>query len=143
MDKQQITLAALSTANRDSFSPVQIQKLLFIIDRELVTHLDGPIFDFKPYDYGPFDQDVYRTLDILFLRDLVEIQNQPGKNWNLYRLTDTGQQLGEEELSIMAKPVVDYMRSVSHFVRSLSFAQLVSSIYNKYPDMKVNSVFGK
>jgi hypothetical protein len=35
----------------------------------------------------------------------------------------------------------DYVVNLANWVRQLSFQQLVASIYNKYPEMKANSVF--
>ena len=37
--------------------------------------------------------------------------------------------------------IASWIRDTSRVVRSLSFAQLVSTIYRQFPDMKVNSVF--
>jgi hypothetical protein len=41
----------------------------------------------------------------------------------------------------LAPPTREYIASVASWVRQLSFQQLVASIYNKYPEMKANSVF--
>jgi len=141
MDKQDIILAAFAAAKRAVFTPVQVQKLLFLIDMKIPEQVGGPFFEFVPYDYGPFDKDVYQQLEELAKNELVEILPCPGLSWNKYQLTVEGQERGEEVLSELAPEVADYLRSLSQFVRSLSFAELVSSIYRAYPDMRVNSVF--
>ena len=48
-----------------TYSPAHVQKLFFLIDRELAPHVDGPHFRFEPFHYGPFDREVYRVLDAL------------------------------------------------------------------------------
>jgi uncharacterized protein len=66
MDRRDTVLAALAAAGANAwFSPVQVQKLLFLIDREVPAFVDGPHFAFAPYDYGPFDARVYGELDRL------------------------------------------------------------------------------
>jgi hypothetical protein len=57
--RQQLLLAILAAAKGRSYSPVQIQKAVFLITRNLpglVTEGEG--IDFHPYDYGPFDSEV-------------------------------------------------------------------------------------
>lgn len=141
MDKKSLVLAVLSPARGGSFSPVQVQKLFFLIDRNISSRVDGPHFNFEPYDYGPFDKTVYETLDLLSLTGQVETIEQPGRSWKSYRLTPDGQNTGEEILNSLSVDVRDYLIRLAEFVRSLSFADLVSAIYKAYPDMKANSVF--
>lgn len=144
MDKYSITLAALAPSNRKSYSPVQVQKLLFLIDTNIANKVDGPHYNFEPYDYGPFDSDVYSVLSDLALSGKIEIYDVPGRNWNMYKLTEIGQREGQEIFnSIKDQQSKDYIKSLSEFVRSLSFSQLVSAVYKAYPEMKVNSVFDK
>jgi uncharacterized protein len=92
-----------------------------------------------PYDYGPFDQAVYAGLDDLARRELALIQNT-GK-YRLYGLSQAGQFEGRRLLSMLQPFARDYVVNVANWVRQLSFQQLVASIYNKYPEMKANSVF--
>jgi uncharacterized protein YwgA len=139
MDKRSIVLAALAPAMGGSYSPVQIQKLLFLIDSEIPKLVEGPVFDFQPYDYGPFDKSVYETLEQLTGEGLVEVTSR--SRYRSYRLTDKGQQEGATILASMDRRGSNYIKQVSKFVRSLSFEDLVSAIYKAYPGMKVNSVF--
>jgi len=143
MDKSTVVLAALAPANGATHSPVQVQKLLFLIERNIPSAINGPVFDFKPYDYGPFDSAVYQTLDLLNLNGLVETVEEPGRRWKHYRLTPEGQAKGNEAISQLEDKHRQYIHAVSKYVRSLSFTQLVSAIYREYPEMKANSVFRK
>ena len=141
MDKLLYVLCGLTPAKGATHSPVQVQKLFFLLDKGLENFMDRPLFNFEPYDYGPFDQDVYHTLEKLAGEGLVEIDIESHGRWNTYILTPEGQQRGNELLKKLPDEVQRFIRNVSEFVRKLSFAQLVSAIYKAYPEMKVNSVF--
>jgi len=139
MDRRSVVLAALAPALGAAHTPVQVQKTLFLIDKEIPALLGGPFFDFRPYDYGPFDKDVYNTLEALKRDGLVEVEVGPGLR--RYRLTEAGQRDGSKLLQVIDPRASKYINDVSKFVRSLSFDQLVAAIYKAYPDMKANSVF--
>lgn len=139
MDRRNFVLAALSVANGAIYTPVQVQKLFFLIDREIPKLVSGPHFAFEPYNYGPFDQEVYRELEALETDGYVELV--PQSTWSSYRLTDKGQARGEKYLAKLDKKASSYICQASEFVRSLSFTQLVSAIYKAYPKMRENSVF--
>ena len=62
MERRQLLLAALSPAKGGQYTPVQVQKLIFLLDREASALTGGPHYKFVPYDYGPFDSDVYADL---------------------------------------------------------------------------------
>src|SRR3954453_2570368 len=89
--KADIVLAALSPAGGVPHTPVQVQKLLFLVDRNLAPLIGGPKFNFEPYHYGPFDQKVYSTLEELSRQGLVEVTQSSHGNWREYRLTPRGQ----------------------------------------------------
>ena len=140
MTRSEILLAGLAAGGENAtYSPVQVQKLFFMLDREASAALGGPFFKFAPYDYGPFDQAVYAELDDLARQNLASIQ--PNGRYRVYSLSQAGHIEGRRLLSALQPGVRDYVSNVAHWVRQLSFQQLVASIYNKYPEMKVNSVF--
>lgn len=141
MEKKEVVLAILATADGAIHTPVQVQKLLFLIDKKIPSLIGGPYFNFVPYTYGPFDLEIYHLLENLSQEEDVEIISNPNLRWAKYRLTIKGQKKGEEILNTIDKKASDYIKRLSSFVRSLSFAELVSVIYNEFPEMKVNSVF--
>lgn len=139
MDRQDLILAALAAGGQGAtFEPVQVQKLFFLIDREIPAAVDGPHFDFRPYDYGPFDSAVYTELERLAKDELVMITMG---YYRSYALTDSGYQRGAEELNALPEKARAFIEHAAKWVRALSFNQLVSAIYKKYPDMKAASVF--
>lgn len=141
MDREEIVLAALAPANGGKFSPVQVQKLLFLIDRNIPEEVDGPHFDFQPYHYGPFDSNVYQVLEELVEEGDVEVTLPIGQCCRSYCLTPQGQEKGDDLLRTLGEVGRQYIIEISNFVRRLPFAQLVSAIYNAYPEMKEHSVF--
>jgi uncharacterized protein len=140
VNRSEILLAGLAAGGENAtYTPVQVQKLFFMLDREAAAVLGGPFFKFVPYDYGPFDQAVYAGLDELAQRNLATIQNTG--RYRVYGLSQTGQMEGRRLLETMQPTAKDYVVNLANWIRQLSFQQLVASIYNKYPEMKANSVF--
>ena len=134
----------MSATNTKTYTPVQIQKLFFILDREIPQQINGPMFQFKPYDYGPFDFEVYNSLDRLIERGLVFRQGDSTQKSRTYGLTHEGREAGTVTFdSSFDVEVKQYISKVAEFVSSVGFAQLVRAVYKQYPDMKVNSVFSK
>jgi hypothetical protein len=140
MERDEIILAALAAGGENAtFTPVQVQKLFFLLDREAAHLVDGPHFNFTPYDYGPFDRAVYDGLDALARQNLARVQNTG--RYRVYALSQAGFQQGMAKLGELPESARNYVTSVAQWVRQLSFEQLVASIYNRYPEMKANSVF--
>jgi hypothetical protein len=140
MDRTEIILAGLAAGGQGAnFPPAQVQKLFFLLDREVATYVDGPHFAFVPYDYGPFDSDVYSALSAPSAFGLVEI-NRTGRV-RTYSLTPEGFSRGAAVLDTIPEPARTFITRSAKWVNSLPFAQLVSAIYRRYPDMQVNSVF--
>lgn len=138
MTNKEVVLAAMAPSEGDSYSPVQIQKMLFLIDKQ--AELDGgPHFDFRPYSYGPFDKMVYDVIEGLADSGLATIRHDGVTR--IFALTPRGQNQGKSLLNKLPHSTKRFIRAVSKFVREHSFTQLVAAIYKAYPDMAVNSVF--
>ena len=140
--ESEFVLAAMSPANGAEYSPVQIQKLLFVLDRELGEDIGGPYFNFVAYDYGPFDKRVYTVLEDLAVLDKVTITDS-GQKYSYYALTPTGLITGKKSIQQLDHKTQNYIVALSSFVRKCTFSQLVSAIYKAYPEMRENSVFYK
>jgi hypothetical protein len=116
--------------------------MFFLIDENVAEELGGRLFAFSPYDYGPFDSDVYHELTALQRLGLVTIEAAgPSAGRRRYAVTAEGERVGTSQLAELPAGASDYIRRVSQWVRSLSFAQLVGAIYKAYPAMRANSVF--
>jgi hypothetical protein len=138
MNRSGLVLAALAARGENAtFTPVQAQKLLFLIDREIPGLVGGPHFAFRPYDFGPFDRAVYDVLDMLADQGLVR---QSVARYRLYTLSPEGYREGSQ-LLFSNPDSAPYICKAADWVCSLSFNQLVAAIYRAYPEMKVNSIF--
>jgi Uncharacterized conserved protein len=139
VDRHEWVLAGLAAARGASHTPVQVQKLFFLLDANIAALVDGPYFDFQPYNYGPFDKSVYQDIEALASQGFAELV--PERSWLSYRLTDAGQARGLTVLDGLPPEARSYIERVSSFVRSVSFTELVSAIYRAYPHMRARSVF--
>ena len=142
MNRQQLVLGILASAGGKNLSPVQLQKAAFLVSVNApVVISSGPGFDFVPYDYGPFDKDVYVEAEALRGIGLAQIQPSTNGRWNTYSATDMGVANGRQILEALPPNISDYIDNVVGWVRSQSFSNLVRSIYDAYPEMRANSVF--
>ena len=145
MPRRDVLLMMMAPAGTAVHTPVQVQKLAFLIDRLIGETIGGTGFHFKPWHYGPFDKAVYGVLEELERDELVEIndmsaQMQPTQ----YRLTDLGEREGADLLQALRErspDTAEYIETLSRWVRDQSFASLLRAIYAKFPEMAVNSVF--
>ena len=142
MTRKELALLMLALAEGKPYSPVQIQKSLFLATDNLSDLLDqNSSYNFEPYDYGPFDKVVYDDLRELEHEGFAEITTAPSGRWNEYRATREGIEAVQNIKNSLAGNDRKYLIEMSSFVRSLSFSQLVAAIYKAYPDMKENSIF--
>ena len=139
MIRSEVVMATMAAGGAGArFDPVRIQKLLFLVDREIPRFVKGPHFDFEPYDYGPFDKDVYRELDRLSIEGEVTIDHSA--RYRRYVLTESGHAQGVAMLAKLPESVSSYLEEVARWCLSRTFRQLLSAIYQRYPDMAVNSI---
>lgn len=137
--RSEVVLAALAAGGSSAeHSPIQFQKLLFLIDREIPDYIDGPHFNFQPYHYGPYDQTVFEVAERLAEDGKVIIDDRgPHRH---YLLSEVGLSDGLSVLKRIPRAASRYMAQASKWVLRQSFRSLVSAIYRHYPDMAVKSV---
>lgn len=141
MDRKDALLAIMGMAGEHAFSPVQLQKAVFLVDRNIPELFNGNSrFNFKPYDYGPFDSTVYAEVKVLESSGLA-LTSRSLSGYNQYGLTAAGLNASAAIANGLDISTRQYMEKLVKWVISLSFARLVKSIYEAYPDMKVNSIF--
>jgi uncharacterized protein YwgA len=138
VERRDYVLAVLAAA-RGSFTPVQLQKLFFILDKKAATQLGGPYFGFEPYDYGPFDAEVYREVSALAEQGFASVQY--GGTLRRYGIAEGGNDAGEAALAGWSREMRTYIHDLAKYVRSMSFADLVSAVYKEWPEMRAKSIF--
>ena len=145
MDRREFVLAGMQPANRREFTPVQIQKMFFLIqDRARGSHDLGLAgershFDFVPYHYGPFDKEVYAQMESLRREGLATIGMQEPRI-RTYCLTPAGQDLACSIFDTLDQATQEFLRDMSTWVLEQDFNQIVKAVYAAYPHMAVNSV---
>ena len=142
MTRKKWTLLVIAAAGGRPVSPVQLQKSLFLLHQNLPDRLGvDRFYDFEPYDYGPFDGDIYTDAEALQEEGLVTIDVPLGQRYREYYATPVGLELSGTLRTKLDPAVREYLDSLVRWVRSLSFNALVQAVYSKYPEMAVNSVF--
>jgi hypothetical protein len=139
LQRDQVLLVVLSLANGNPFTPVQIQKSLFLADRK-ANGAFATRYHFEPYDYGPFDRHVYVDAEALSRQGLAAIRSN-SRGLNSYAATPAGVRRGRELQALLTNEQRSMIDRIVGLVRQLSFTELVSAIYRAYPEMRVRSVF--
>jgi len=136
------TLLTIASAKGDALSPVQLQKSLFLIGRNLsVSQRCGPRFyKFKPYDYGPFNSQIYLDAESLSSEGMIDVYSGV-RAYREYAATRTGLARAKDLRSRLDPIARSYLDRVVAWTRGLSFGDLVRAIYSAYPEMRKNSVF--
>jgi uncharacterized protein len=142
LSHEEMALVVLSLADGETFTPVQIQKALFLADDKVRDAFhDASRYHFEPYDYGPFDWQVYADAENLERRGLGQINQQPGNRWRTYAASPAGVVEGHRLAERLTPDQRAVLQKIVKLVRNLSFNELVSAIYRAYPQMRVRSVF--
>ena len=142
MENKDWTLLAIAAAGTRGLTPVHLQKSLFLLSRNLdrsQLSMASPLYDFQPYDYGPFDSAVYRDAEALATAGLVLIADSYKPR--TYLATEAGIGCAAELRHRAGAPAVRYLDEVVRWVLSQRFGELVRAIYENYPEMRQRSVF--
>lgn len=139
MEKKEWIIATMAASKEELWTPVQIQKALFLVAQNVPDAEEAGGFEFVAHHYGPFDVTIYHELEKLEMEGIAHIFPTPHPR--RFGLSREGQRLGQVYLSQLDDSVAGYIRRVAEFVHKLSFGALVRAIYKAYPHMKENSVF--
>ncbi len=144
MQREDWLLLFLATPARSgerprSLEPLRIMKGLFLMSQRGRGELDD-LYQFKPYDYGPFTSDIYADLQVLGLRGLVTQEAVAGRSWRMYRPTTDGIERARELASALAPTDAATIDDAYRFVTTRGFLQLLRDIYAEYPEYAVNTV---
>lgn len=142
MERKDWTLLAISFAKNSGLSPVQLQKSLFLLSKNMPDLVASNYYNFIPYNYGPFDQTIYFDAEKLSLEGLIVIEYSKERGWPKYYATPDGEEKAKTiTVSKQENKTVEYLSIIVNWITTLSFQQLIRTIYHHYPEYKVNSVF--
>lgn len=139
IDRKDWLLTAIAQTDGDGMTPIQIQKSMFLLKMEAAKHVGSNFYSFEPYDYGPFCATIYRDVEALESAGLV--RRESGGSYSRVVATKAGQAAAKTIKPKMNDNGRKYLVSAVNWVTSVSFNQLLRSIYGKYPKYAVNSVF--
>ncbi len=137
MSKEDFILKILSLASDVSFSPVQIQKLFFLVEKRI--GYEAKHFNFTPYHYGPYDEELTILIKQLVSDGKITSSIIDGI---IHYSISTGFQnniddfLDESKRSFISQKLIP-------FIKSKSFLELCYSIYKEFPEMAKRSVLIK
>lgn len=141
LQNRDITLLVIDAAGNSGLTPIQLMKSVFLIGKSEFPELPPHFYSFSPYNYGPFDSDVYRDAEVLEGEGMVVEVQEAGRNWAKYVITTVGSKRAEELRSQVGPQFSAYITEVVDWVQSLTFSGLLRAIYAKYPEFRANSVF--
>jgi uncharacterized protein YwgA len=137
-----LLLLALRDAS-EALDPIRLQKGMFLLAQES----DLPIvesYKFDQYDHGPGSLEIYRDLNALRGRSLVESVREPGYTWFRYRPTAAGITAAQsilDDMSHVQRERALFLQEVKQGVLTMSFRLLLRHVYNGYPEFCHKSVF--
>jgi uncharacterized protein YwgA len=120
--------------------PIRIQKGMFLFAKESGA-TGSDVYQFRPYNWGPFSQHIYSDLEWLQGKGLVERVPEPGTTYAKYRRTDRGDAQAEQQREHADPTLLAELDQARKTVTTLSFNSLLHHVYARYPDYAVNSVF--
>jgi len=137
MDRQDWVLLALSFGGAKGLSPVQLQKSLFLLGKEIpeVTNF----YQFYAHNYGPFCKDIYTDAEHMAEAGLVAIERP--RAYSTFLITPAGQARINGVRAEIPNRAFTYLQDAVAWTQKQSFSGLVRAIYDKYPEYRVNSVF--
>ena len=141
IDRTEWILLALNAAESKKLSPVQLQKILFLLGDRRPKSVGSGFYTFRPYHYGPFDAEVYHDADFLVAKKLLLLDEAKGRSWRAYILTDAGKRQAQTAEKKAPQKTVAYLHRLVGWAQALPFESLVRAIYDAYPRMRVNSIF--
>ena len=137
MNRTDVLLKIITAASGEKVTPVQLQKVAFLIGMNFGNSLPG-YYQFKKYDYGPFCVDLYHDAEILQRNGLISISVNPRGGWKEYSVTPSGL---NENVDDIPEEIASFVEDKVTWARNMSFQGLVRSIYQSYPEYRENSVF--
>lgn len=138
-----LPLAILDACEDEAVEGItRMQKLVFLAQRE-VDDVEENMYEFEPYDYGPFSEDLYGDLDALVENDFVssyEEKTPGGNDKQVYEITEKGESLLEMyQEALNAQIPVNRIYEIKNEYNRMPLLQMIKRVYDKYPEMAVNS----
>ena len=135
-----LLIIADGSSGRFALDPIRLMKGAFLAWQQGPDEWDE-LFDFRPYDYGPFDASVYRARDDLIRAGLLDVTRHG--RYDRYSVTPNGAARAQALKRAMPSEIADWLTRIGSYVTSLSFADLLREIYSAFPEFATRSVVGR
>lgn len=132
----------------------ELQKLFFLLQEE--TDFDevyeDVCFEFEPYKYGPFSEQIYDELELLIgwgvleeveLDNVDEIREEEDRSSHAgmrFRLTEQGRKAAEEVNRTLDDEVETQFEEVVNKYADMENEELLEYVYNQYPQYTTKSL---
>jgi uncharacterized protein len=123
--------------------PIRLQKGLFLLAQEGCLPR-AECYDFRPYNYGPMSSGVYRDVEVLERRGLLERREAEGRTWRWVHATQSGRERSralQQALEQHNPRALASLRDIRALLDRLGFVELLATIYRRYPEYAERSVF--
>jgi uncharacterized protein len=125
----------------EGLDPIRLQKgmFLFAMDDESDP---GEVYDFVPYNYGPMSAQIYRDLESLTERGLIEAKEVQGQSWSRYIATESGLVAARDLLSQEpSEATARLLYGIKADVSSHTYKEVLEDVYDRFPEYASKSVF--
>jgi hypothetical protein len=119
---------------------IRTQKAMFLLDRRGNPEWQQ-LYNFKPYNWGPYSSQLISDIDQLVGQGLVEVEEVSGSRYGRYRTTAAGEAQAAAIWPELRPQEQDFIRSVRGYVTRRSFTQLLREVYAEYPEFATVSYF--
>lgn len=141
MRREDWLLLLLHAAEESSPSDAMVDRLraqkgLFVVSKVLQP---AEFYEFEPYHYGPFCGAIYEDAGALV--DRGDLRSETRKGYPAYSLTRAGFARAQAliDAGAISGRARAYLRQVVEWMRPLDFNTLLRAIYQRWPEMRVNS----
>ncbi len=136
VNRESVLIAIIAAAGDDGLDRAQLQKSAFLVREEFEARLPSDFYQFRPYMYGPFAQQIYTGIERL--SDGPMIETLAGNDERpLYRLTRDSASWQFD----LPEDLESGVKRIVRWVSTMSFDELVRAIYYMFPEQRENSIF--
>lgn len=139
LDQQDVVLLIAAGADGPfRLDPIRVMKGCFLVSQRGAPEWQT-LFNFSPYDYGPFDSTVYRARDALLAHGL--LVDDGSTRYGAYALTRDGHAAAQRLRDLIGPANADWFAQIGRYVTSKSFTDLLDEVYAAYPTFATNSLY--
>jgi uncharacterized protein YwgA len=122
------------------FDRLRMQKAVFLLVQR-GSDAWHELYDYMPYDWGPYSGKVTQDVESLRSRQLLTVQQVQGARYGRFATTPAGEALASSFWQQLKDPEREFIRRVRAYVTSRSFNGLLREVYAAYPEFATESRF--